>query len=178
MMRLATWALYVAILACITYFAGLYAIPFGVMARVEARLSPNGLKTNQIHHADRPNATSRTVVRPSPDLLYSLCYFDVSSGPVRVVSGAPQDTYWSVALYASNTDNFFVLNDQEAGGQSADIIIYGPHAPMPSAPSTAKLVESPSRKGVVLIRTLINDEAKLPEIDGARRQATCSPWTG
>jgi hypothetical protein len=35
------------------------------------------------------------------------------------------------------------------------------------------VVTSPSRRGVILIRTLINDDDRFDQIDRVRRQATC-----
>jgi uncharacterized membrane protein len=53
-----------------------------------------------------PTDTSRSVVAPSPDLLYAVCIFDVSAGPVRV-SLRPPKSYWSLSLFDRNSDNFF-----------------------------------------------------------------------
>ena len=51
------------------------------------------------------DADSREVVRPSPDLLYSGCPFDLSAGPLRVTAVMP-DTYYSISAFGDNTDNF------------------------------------------------------------------------
>jgi uncharacterized membrane protein len=122
-------------------------------------------------------------VRPSPELLYSICWYDVSRFPVRITSGAPPGTYWSVAVYRDNTDNFYVVNDTATQGAKADFILYGSaqieggKGPFESQYGHlgVLVVQSPSSTGLVLIRTLINDESKLPVIDGERRQATCAP---
>jgi uncharacterized membrane protein len=139
---------------------------------------------NVMVHSERVSHTSRNVVRPSPELLYSICWYDLSRSPVRVTSGAPAGTYWSVALYRNNTDNFYVVNDTQTQGAKADFVLYNEaqitsggkgsfesqygHLGVPG-------VQSPSTTGLVLIRTLINDESNLPVIDAERRQATCAP---
>ena len=52
-------------------------------------------------------------MRPSPDLAYSACVYDLSAGPIRVTAAA-WDDYMSVSAFAANSDNFFVSNDREA----------------------------------------------------------------
>jgi uncharacterized membrane protein len=70
---------------------------------------------NQAAFPPAVDASARRVVMPSPDLLYSVNVFDVSAGPVRVRANPGLPSYWSIALYAANSDNFFVLNDRQAG---------------------------------------------------------------
>ena len=118
---------------------------------------------------------SRGVVRPSPDLLYSTCVFDVSKIPLKIVTAAPTDTYWSVAFYADNTDNFYVLNDHQANGHPATIMLIGQGQSLPPQPQGTIVVSAPSLTGLVLFRTLINDDARLTEIDQQRRLAKCDP---
>jgi uncharacterized membrane protein len=190
MIRWLPWAIYTAIAGVVLYFIALAGVPYGVMHMIQARAA-GAAGVNALLHSERPSHTSRTVVRPSPELLYSVCWFDLSQGPVRIVSGTPKNTYWSVAFYRDNTDNFFVINDTKTGGAKADLLLYSAdHFAGGKAEFDAKYgaaarpdlagavgVESPSKRGLVLIRTLINDEDLLPEIDAERRQATCGPLT-
>jgi hypothetical protein len=37
-------------------------------------------------------------------------------------------------------------------------------------------VAAPTRRSIVLFRTLVNDEARLAGIDAARHNATCQPY--
>ena len=76
---------------------------------------------NQTYFPAPVTASSRDIVLPSPDLLYSVCVFDVSQGPVRVTANPQLKSYWSVALYAANSDNFFVINDRKAGDKPVDL---------------------------------------------------------
>ena len=89
------------------------------------------------------------------------------------MTAAPTDTYWSVAFYAANTDNFFVLNDTQAKGNPAKIVIIGRGQTVaPQSPGVI-VVSAPSDKGLVLFRTLINNETRLAELDQQRRAAKC-----
>ena len=114
-------------------------------------------------------------MKPSPDLLYSHCVFDLSRAPLKVTTAAPVDTYWSVAFYADNTDNFFVLNDTQAQGRPTTIVLVGPGRVVPPQAEGIYVVSAPSMKGIVLFRTLVADDAREPELDRQRRAANCEP---
>jgi uncharacterized membrane protein len=171
-LRLLKWGLPVLAAAALIHWAVVAYTPSVIMWRVMALM---GKDSNTIAHTERPTAASRRIVKPSPDLLYSACVYDVSRRPLKVTTAAPQNTYWSVALYASNTDNFFTLNDRQANGQPATILIIGQGQTIPPQAEGTTVVSAPTSRGVVLFRTLINDETRLAEIDEQRRAAKCDP---
>ena len=157
--------------AALVHWAAIAYAPELIMDRVLAARAEQDAHT--IAHAERSTAASRRIVRPSPDLLYSTCLFDVSRHPLKVMTAAPTDTYWSVAFYAANTDNFFVLNDTQTKGKPATIVIARRgQAVAPQGPGVI-VVSAPSDKGLVLFRTLINNDARLAELDQQRRVAKC-----
>jgi uncharacterized membrane protein len=173
MMRWIRWTLFTLVLAGIIHWLVVAEAPSFIMWRAMAKVAQG--RMNAIAHGERATEASRAIVKPSPDLLYSTCPFDVSRRPLKIVTGAPSDTYWSVALYADNTDNFFVFNDAQAKGQPATIIVLGPGQSAPADTAGTITVNSPSTRGLVLFRTLVNDENRAAEIDQARRAATCQP---
>lgn len=173
MMRWIRWGLFTLVLAAIVHWAVVSQAPSLMMWRAMGKLAKG--RVNTVLHGERATEASRTIVKPSPDLLYSTCAFDVSRRPLKIVTGAPADTYWSVSLYADNTDNFFALNDSQAKGQPATIILLGPGQSAPVEAAGTITVTAPSAKGLVLFRTLINDDKREAEIDQARRAATCQP---
>lgn len=155
--------LFALVIAAIVHVLSVRAVPHLVMTRAFAALARGG--TNTMIHTPRATASARVVVRPSPDLLYSTCVYDLSAGPVRVETHGMPKTYWSISLFDAETNNFYVLNDREAKGPDALLIIVPPGA--------KGGIVSPTTKGVVLVRTLIDDERRLTGIDAARRRATC-----
>jgi uncharacterized membrane protein len=173
MMRWIRWSLFTLVLAALIHWLAISEAPSLIMWRAMGKLVHG--RVNTISHMDRATQASRTVVKPSPDLLYSSCAFDVSRHPLKIVTGAPSDTYWSVSLYADNTDNFFALNDTQAQGQPATIILLGPGQSAPIDTAGTITVNAPSTRGLVLFRTLINDDRRQFDIDKARRAATCQP---
>ena len=171
------WAALVAIAlgtAALVHAATLAYVPRLVMNSVMAKMGA----PNTMHHAPRATAASHGVVRPSPDLLYSSCPFDLSAGPLHVHAPVPPGTYWSVSAYDDTTNNFFALNDRQAGAGAVDLLIVSQGESRPAAAGGMRIAASPSKTGVVLLRTLINDEKRFAAIDRARRQATCETISG
>jgi uncharacterized membrane protein len=155
-------------LAAAVHVASVFYLPDLIMMRVMAKVGP---RANTMLHTPRPSETSRAVVRPSPDLLYSTCVYDLSraGGRLRVHASGMPDTYWSVSAFDAHTDNFFVLDDRHAKGGRFDITLAAPDAARPGD------IPSPTARGIILVRTLIDDDAHLARIDAARRGARCEP---
>ena len=174
MSRQNEWAMWIGAtiaVAVLVHVITIYALPRRIMARTLRRMGP----PNTIHFAKRADETSRGVVRPSPDLLYSACPFDLSKGPLKITARVPHSTYWSVSGFDAATNNFFVRNDQQIAGNSIEIIALRPGMPLPplDAAPVRVIVFTPTNKGLFLFRLLINDEKQQPALDALRRQATC-----
>ena len=163
------WLAAVLAVAAVVHVASVMLLPHVIMNRTMGAIA-HRTGVNKMAHAPRPTAAARGIVRPSPDLLYSTCVFDVSGGPVRVHASGMPDTYWSVSLFDNQTDNFYVINDRQAKGGGVDFVIVGPHQ---DKQPIGTVVRSPSTRGLVLFRTLIDDDKRLAEIDAARRHAAC-----
>ena len=163
--------------ALIAHLALVWATPRLIMRHVMQ--GPSALEMNMLNNAAFPppvDASSRRVVMPSPDMLYSVCVFDVSKGPVRVSARPRLETYWSIALYSANSDNFFVVNDREVGHAAVDLwlVSEGPNTTAPAVPAGAKVVITPSEKGFLLMRVLTgNYEAEKSVVETARRTLVC-----
>lgn len=146
-----SWGKYVLgalIVAAIVHVAAIYAVPRALMHVAIERIG--GGSFNAWRLSDRVTATSRQIVRPSPDFAYSACAFDLSNGPV-VITATPWDAYWSLSLYGANSDNFFVIDDREAH-YGAELTLVRRGAEHPEGASM--VVESPSTRGIALIRRL------------------------
>ncbi len=165
--RAALWIAATLAVAAVVHYFTLVATPGFIMNKVMMKMGP----VNTIHHQGRVTAASRGVVRPSPDLLYSVCPFDLTDGALHVTAKVPPSTYWSVSIFDANTNNFFVKNDKQAKG-SVDLMVMLPMTDV-KMPSGTQQVLSPSAKGLVLFRTLISDEKSFAAIDAVRRTANC-----
>jgi uncharacterized membrane protein len=132
---------------------------------------------NQAAFPPPVTAAARTVVMPSPDLLYSVCVYDVTTGPVRVSANPNLVSYWSIALYAANSDNFFVINDRKADGKPVDLwlVSEGGTSNARPIPAGSRVVVSPSKTGFLLMRVLTGDyEAEKAVIEPARHTLACT----
>ena len=167
------WGLAVLGVALIVHAASLILLPRVIMAGAMRKITARaGL--NHMIHQPRPTAAARGVVRPSPDLLYSVCVYDLKAagGAVRIRAYGMPASYWSVSAFDANTNNFYVINDRKAVGGAVDLVLTAKGATPPAGPIA---VVSPTRRGIILVRTLIDDDAHLPALDAARRLAKCEP---
>ncbi|MBM4192230.1 MAG: DUF1254 domain-containing protein [Gammaproteobacteria bacterium] len=111
----------------------------------------------------------RRIVMPSPDLLYAVCFFDLSDTPFRVTLETDYPRYWSIALYASTSDNFFVVSDKNVAGGKVDLTV------VRSRQAESQVV-SPTRRGMLLMRLLINSDPEVrKKAEMARRSLRCGP---
>lgn len=132
---------------------------------------------NQAAFPEAVTAKSRTVVMPSPDMLYSVCAYDLKAGPVRVQASPTLTNYWSIALYAANSDNYFVRNDRQTQGRPVDLWLVAatPDGAQKPVPPGAEVVVSPSVTGFLLMRVLTADyQAEKAVLEPARRTLQCS----
>lgn len=132
---------------------------------------------NQAAFPPAVTAASRSVVMPSPDMLYSVCVFDVSGGPVRITANPALTSYWSVALYGANSDNFYVINDRKANSKPVDLwlVSEGANTTDHPVPPGSKVVIAPSKTGFLLMRVLTgNYEAEKAVVEPARRTLACN----
>jgi uncharacterized membrane protein len=172
MRRAFLWAAGILAGAALVHVAALTALPYGIMSRVFAALESDA-GTNAFTHPPLATHESRTVVRPSPDLAYSSALFDVSARPLHVTVplSAP---YTSLSGFAANTDNFFALNDQTAGADPIDVVIVGPSTPRAGLEGR-RVIESPSDRGVLLVRRVVASAEAFPAVDAARQRARAEP---
>ena len=129
---------------------------------------------NRIAALPLPTDKSRAVVRPSPDLLYSACIFDVSAGPVRVSARLPGN-YWSLSLFDLNSDNFFRVSDREIPGDRVEVILSSlrDSGAIKAKNPAAIVVRPPSTTGFLLIRSLVLDPGNMAREIEAQADTRC-----
>jgi uncharacterized membrane protein len=169
------WIAATLAIAVVVHIATLLALPRLIMMRTMSAIT-RLVAANTMLYPPRPTSRSRGVVRPSPDLLYSICIYDLTAanGALRVSTHDMPDTYWSVSIFDANTDNFYALNDRQAGNGAASFLLVAPGSPPPN--DRLPVVTAQTSRGIVLFRTLIDHEDRLAEIDAGRRNADCSPY--
>ncbi|MBM4447123.1 MAG: DUF1254 domain-containing protein [Chloroflexi bacterium] len=126
---------------------------------------------NQWVFAPPATAERRTIVRPSPDLLYSLCCYDISQYPLRLTAAIP-DNYWSISGFAMNTDNFFAINDKQAKSNPIEVVLIRKDMTYQDTTGKAHVIVAPTDRGIILIRTVITSKADLPGHTEIQKKAT------
>jgi len=151
-----------------------HAITFAFVRGVTKQIGYNAVFAPPL-----PTHESRSVVAPSPDLLYAVCVFDVSAGPVRIAARRPQG-YWSLSLYDGNSDNFFRTNDSEIKDDAVELILT--RGPVDAATRvkypSATYVQTPRATGVMLSRILVLDPANMQSERDAQSSVRCGPAAG
>ncbi len=173
MMSFLRWVAFTLVLAALVHWATVYFLPIVIVSTAHSRIAAQA-GSNIIAHGPRVDETARQVVRPSPDLLYSICAFDLSEGPVRFTAPVPEGTYASLSFYGLDSTNFYAESDRSAAGDRFDVILVAEGTQPPSGDGS-HIVLAPGAKGIALFRTLITDEIAFPRLDAARREAGCAP---
>lgn len=167
------WALPVLlglVVAGVAHHVALVQAPRFLMAMAGRRVA-SVAGYNTLFQAPLPTAASRAIVRPSPDLAYSSCPFDLSNGPVLVDIAPVPAPYWSLSVFDPRTDAVFVRNNLQAGGQPIRIALIGDSGGQ--APAGYEPVTIKGNSGIALVRILVDDRTRFPQIDAARHASRC-----
>ncbi|WP_408589869.1 DUF1254 domain-containing protein [Novosphingobium sp.] len=154
------------------HVATILVAPTAIMRVAMDRLSDRGALINRFKFSPRVTAQSRWVVRPSPDLAYASCTYDLSKGPILVeVPPSPDGSYASVSVFAGNTDNIAVFDTLRS--PKGIRFVLQPHNL--SVEAGVPVVYSPSTKGIILDRRLAPTAQAFAVVDRARRADRCAP---
>ncbi len=151
------------------------AVPHALMSVAMTRISGEDGTVNQFSFGPRTTKDSRGVVRPSPDLAYASCVYDLRNGPLLVTAApSPNQGYASLSVFAANTDNIAALDTRQYP-QGIRFVLARQGQPVPAG---MQVVESPSDKGIILDRRLAPTAELFTQVDQARRADSCAPLAG
>ena len=146
------------------------ATPHLLMSVAMKRISQNGKLVNQFYFGPRTTQESRGIVRPSPDLAYSSCAFDLAGGPLLIeASPSPNQGYVSISVFAANTDNIAVFDTTQSPQGVRFVLAREGQA----VPQGERVVYSPSDKGIIIDRRLAPSAELFAAADQARRGDKC-----
>lgn len=150
------------------------AAPRVIMAVAMDRLSRHGTLINRFAFMPRVDAAARLVVRPSPDLAYAACVYDLGAGPVMVAAGPSADHgYVSLSVFAANTDMIAVM-DSFAHPAGMRFVLA---LPGQAVPAGLPVVRAISRRGVILDRRLAPDARAFAAAAAGRQADMCAPFS-
>ena len=145
----------------------LTSVPSFIMGKAHQTFEAQGIPMNVWVASPRQTPETQRIVRPSPDLAYSICRFDTTNGPVFI--NAPLwSGYGSLSIFNAQTDNIFVANLE------ADSDFDGVYVGRPGADPQGHSVAFEGR-GIALVRRLAPTEALYTEAAGLVSGATCAP---
>lgn len=170
------------LLALITYYVTsrtiIHQAPKTVMTKIENRIAEFAGGRNQCFHNREYGPRKNSIRRANPDSIISSMSYDLSEGPVRI-SGEIWPRYWSMSLYQQNSDNYFVVNDKELPSAAFDFVLTFDPPPVSqnSMPETGitHYIQSPTKRGVMLIRRFAADETDMPDIIENQNALYCGP---
>lgn len=151
------------------------AAPKRVMANVEARVAAGAGGWNACYHNRAYGPRENAPRRANPDSIISSMAYDLSEGPVRV-SGETWPRYWSLSLYQQNSDNYFVVNDQQLDSADFDFVIV--QDGQMTGETDARVIISPTEQGVMLVRRFAAESADMPAILENQDTMYCGPYPG
>jgi len=141
------------IMSVCSYNLTIHYIPNIVYGVFHNKIEKNqGIRDNEIKHFDIPNYKSRDVVMPNPDFLYSVSFYDLSSGDLKLKGNMPDSTYWSVSFYKPNTINWYVKNDKEFNSNRLELNLTINNT------KGENIIHSPVKKGLMIIRILVENK--------------------
>lgn len=156
----------------------LTVMPGLIMSRAMDRIEALGGATGLVRHAPPVTAENQTIVRASPDILYSVCLYDLSDGPLRIDAPWPDDgNYASVSFYDANTNNFAAVSDRDVGSGSTSIVLaqWNDWLTIPDVRRDADLqFNAPTLTGLVLYRRVIDANTDLAAAEAERQGFTCA----
>lgn len=158
------------IVAALAAWAGVAAIPYAIMEGAVRKLAAQGAGLNRMSHGELASADRQPVVRPSPDLAYSSCPFDLSDSPLVIDVVPVAGRYHSLSIFDAATNAIFVRNDLEARGTSYRIIVARDDQVVPEG---AEVVRTAHNRGIALVRLLLKERTELAMLGPARRKSTC-----
>jgi len=160
--------------AAATHLLTLRAYPERKMQEVIDRTGRGGERENTLVHGQPVTPASRGVVRPSPDLVYSICVYDLEAGPVEIAM-TRFDAYHSLSLYDARTNNYYTVNDRQYEGGKKRVRLVADDGESASGANPVETVVSPTRQGVALIRRLASPDSLLDSALEIRQQDSCWP---
>ena len=148
------------------------AAPRVIMHRAMDLMSNRGQAINRFEFGPRTTQNARRVVRPSPDLAYSGCVYDLSGGPVLVSAApTPGGGYVSLSVFDARTDNIAVFDTDQFPQGIRFVLARAGQA----VPAGERVVRTNYDRGVILDRRLAPSAEAFALADKARRSDRCAP---
>lgn len=149
----------------------LQVAPEFIMAKAMKLLAQKGLSEHSFSLSPRITPQSQSIVRPSPDLAYSICLFDLSTGPV-LVKGEKWNGYGSITIFNANTDAVYVASLDQVDTPPPAVILA--MAGTQTASVDLPIITLKNPKGVALIRRLAPTIDLFEQVQSISQKDICA----
>ena len=114
------------------------------------------------------------LTEPSPDVAYAFCKYDITRRPLMVQGNIPP-SYWSVSVYSETGDNYYTLNDLQAGVDTLSFMVVreSENFKEEARPENTIIVRSPTLKGLILFRAFVPDRSQAKHIESFLSGSKC-----
>ncbi len=158
----------------------LRATPSVIMNKAMQKMQERGVPIHKFVLGERTTPQTQTVVRPSPDLAYSICMYDFtkSKQPLEIKAAYWRD-YGSISFFDARTNNFSTVRvgvDGDERPASVLLMAQGIEAPA-NRPNNEQQIISPTARGLVLIRRLAPSAETYARVQMVSKQDKCQPLT-
>jgi uncharacterized membrane protein len=166
-----------AMLGGIIHICATFAAPVFGSGHAYQRLSAT-LPLNKMVLLPPPAAGSQILPYLQPDMLYAMCRYELTGGPVSVTA-AVTGPGWVLSLHTPEGDNYYVLPGQQLRRGEVSFLlvpratIETAHAPRPASPTDTE-VASPTREGLIVLRAPVVGRAWLAETEATLAGSSCT----
>jgi uncharacterized membrane protein len=137
---------FAAVTGIAAHWATLSFAPSVIMDAALANLAKRNVALHAFTNPQRITPETQAVVRTSPDLFYALCRYDLSEpGSTVSITMGEWPGYQSLSFFDAETNNFATLRGE---GEAVRVVLKASRGDGPEG------IESPTERGVVLIRRL------------------------
>jgi hypothetical protein len=171
--KIMVWVLIIAFSYTAGFVAAMYSYPRREFRRTWGKIVHAGGMNRWLHRRELADDTSKMIVRPNNDTLYSYAAVDVDSGPFLIEVPA-SDRYWSVEFMKDNTDVFTYIGSREQGLNKAVTVILA-RQDFSGDTRGLPVLRYPCQKAWLLARFLVDGNDDLPRVHRLQDQLKIIP---
>lgn len=161
-------------LASAAHAAVLFGAPYVATDLVINRIDrTRGLVPNRLAVASPVAPPRDAVPMGNPDTLVASSWLDLREGPLVFNAPLPMNAeYWSISIFAHDSDVDFLLSDRDLGGApEAHVIIYGPsHKDVLPPSESAAVARVSTQRAYLLVRAVMPDRSDSEQVQALKAE--------
>jgi uncharacterized membrane protein len=177
MIRWVLWLLGGALMGGIVHLGTVLYLPATATQDAYARISPVS-PVNAMVALPAPSSESTIVPFMDPAFAAAVCRYDLTGGPIKLRAPV-SPAYTSVSFYTNKGIAYYAINDRAAGRRVIELQLMtkAQRDELPEDDETAAadrlIVESPSEKGLIVLRALAPEPGMMAAAKTALSAARC-----